>query len=134
MTEVKVTHDYKASADQVWQKIRSFAGLADWLPGITCEATDGGKSRKLTMPGGATIIEALEMHDDANRTYGYKIVQSPQPVKNYHSVIKVVPKGSGSTVEWTSTFEPIGPEALAKGMMEGIYKTALGALALAVGG
>ena len=134
MTEVKVTHDYKASPDKVWQKIRSFTGLADWLPGITCEATDGGKSRKLTMPGGITIVEALEMHDDANRSYGYKIVQSPQPVKDYHSVIKVVPNGTGSTVVWTSKFEPIGPEALAKGMMEGIYKTALGALSLAVGG
>lgn len=134
MTEVKVTHDYKASADTVWQKIRSFTGLADWLPGISCESIEGGKSRKLTMPGGITIIEALEMHDDANRTYGYKIVQSPQPVKNYHSVISVVPNGSGSTVVWTSQFEPIGPEAVAKGMMEGIYRTALGALSLAVGG
>ncbi|MGE0661232.1 MAG: SRPBCC family protein, partial [Reyranellaceae bacterium] len=50
MAEVKVSQDYKADADKVWQKIRSFTGLADWMPGVQCEASDGGKTRKLTLP------------------------------------------------------------------------------------
>jgi len=134
MAEVKVSQDYKADADKVWQKIRSFTGLADWMPGMQCEASDGGKTRKLTLPTGAVIVETLENFDDAGRTYGYTIVTGPLPVKDYHSVIKVVPRTEGCTVEWSGKFEPVGPEAVAKGIVEGIYRGGLAAMGVAVGG
>lgn len=134
MTEVRVTQDFRASADEVWQRIRNFAGLGDWIPGLKCEAVDGGKTRKVSLPTGEVVIESLELHDDANRTYGYTIVQGPQPVKDYHSTIKVEPKGTGSTVTWVGRFEPVGPEAVSKTLIEGIYRSCLGALALSVGG
>ena len=134
MTNVKLTHDYKASPDAIWKKIHDFAGIADWMPGLKCESSNGGKTRRLTLPTGAVIVETLENMDDANRSYGYTIVTSPLPVKNYHSVIKVDAKGSGSSVTWTGNFDAVGPEAAAKAVVEGIYRTGLGAIALAVGG
>ncbi|MGE3905462.1 MAG: SRPBCC family protein [Reyranellaceae bacterium] len=134
MAEVKVSQDYKADADKVWQKIRSFTGLADWMPGVQCEASDGGKTRKLTLPTGAVIVETLETFDEPGRTYGYTIVTGPLPVKDYHSVIKVVPRTEGCTVEWTGKFEAVGPEAVAKGIVEGIYRGGLAAIGVAVGG
>ena len=134
MTDVKLTHDYKASPDAIWKKIHDFAGIADWMPGLKCESTDNGKTRKLTLPTGAVIVETLESIDAAARSYGYAIVTSPLPVKNYHSMIKVDAKGSGSIVTWTGTFDPVGPEAVAKTIVEGLYRAGLGAIALAVGG
>lgn len=134
MTEVKVTQDFKASADAVWKKIHDFAGIADWMPGLKCESSNSGKTRKLTLPTGAVIVETLESSDDAARSYGYTIVTSPLPLKNYHSVIKVDAKGSGSTVTWIGKFDPVGSEAAAKAIVEGIYRTGLGAIGLAVGG
>ena len=134
MTEVKASQDYKASADKVWERIRSFTGLADWMPGVKCEAGDGGKTRRITLPTGAVIVETLEVFDEAERTYGYTIVTSPLPVKDYHSVIKVVPRTEGCTVEWTGKFEAVGPEAVAKGIVEGIYRGGLTAIGVAVGG
>jgi len=134
MTEVKVTHDYKASADAVWKKIRDFTGIADWMPGMKCESSNGGKTRKLTLPTGAVIVETLESSDEAARSYGYTIVTSPLPVKNYHSLIKVDANGSGSTVVWTANFDAVGPEAVAKAIVEGAYRAGLGAIGLAVGG
>jgi hypothetical protein len=134
MVDVMVSRDYKASADKVWQKIRSFTGLADWLPGVKCEASDNGKTRKLTMPTGAVIVETMEKFDEANRLYGYTIVSGPLPVKDYHSEIKVVPRTEGCTVEWRGKFEAVGPEPVAKGMIEGVYRGGLAALGVAVGG
>lgn len=134
MVEVLASQDYKASADEVWQKIRSFTGLADWMPGMKCEASDGGKTRKLTLPTGAVIVETLENFDEANRTYGYTIVSGPLPVKDYHSQIKVVPRTEGCTVEWSGKFDAVGPEAMAKGIVEGIYKGGLAAIGVSVGG
>lgn len=116
-----------ASADTVWSYIRDFANLHEWLPAIeTTEIVEGtaakvGAVRKLTTQGGeAEFRERLTLFDDDGRRYGYEFVESPLPVREYRSEIRVAPvtaAGVGSEVigrganaelsfvEWRGDFE-----------------------------
>ncbi|MEU4540529.1 SRPBCC family protein [Streptosporangium sp. NPDC023825] len=101
-----------ASADQVWEYLRDFGNVAEWLPGITgCEIEDGGDSRpgavrRLESPGGA-FRERLLTLDDASRSATYEILESPLPVRDYRALYRVAPvTDSGRAfVEWSATFE-----------------------------
>ncbi len=115
-------------ASQVWQVIGGFNALPDWHPGIEkSELEDGGTVRRLTVPGAGTIVERLENLDDNARSYSYSIVEGPLPVSSYVATIRVVEDddGKGCTVEWTSDFEPTGPEADALGAFRGVYEAGL---------
>ena len=130
--EVKETVEIKAGPDQVWTAIGDFCGIAQWHPVLAgCEMaeTDGMRVRTLTTKDGAKLIEPLENWDDAGRSYTYRIQESPLPVQNYVSTIKVTSEGETSTVEWSGSFEPKGAsEDEAKGVISGIYKAGLEAL------
>ena len=63
--------------------------------------------RKLSLAGGGTIIEKLVKKSDTERLYSYTIEDSPLPVANYTSTIRVMDDGKGkSQVEWSSEFTP----------------------------
>jgi len=111
-------------ADTVWQMIGGFNALADWHPAIEkSELDEGGEVRTLSLAGGGSITERLEEHNDAERTYTYTITQSPLPVANYKSTIKVLEEEGGCKVEWSSLFDPHGAtEGEASEVIEGIYK------------
>ncbi|MCJ2128107.1 SRPBCC family protein, partial [Methylobacterium sp. E-045] len=54
----------------------------------------------------------------------------PLPVKAYNATIAVHPKGSGSTVVWTATFDAAGmTDAEAKADIEGVYEQGLAGIA-----
>lgn len=113
------------SADTVWKMIGGFNALPDWHPAIEkSELEDGGRVRTLSIAGGGTITERLEEHNPAERTYTYSIVQSPLPVANYKSTIKVTDEDDGGCkVEWSGLFDPHGAtEMEASEAIEDIYK------------
>ena len=118
------------SPEALWQKVGDFCGIGSWHPAIEkCTLSTDGKQRTLALKGGGTIVEALESWDNANRTYGYKILSSPLPVTNYHSTISVVPDGSGSALRWMGTYDYKGAsEAEAKKAIDGIYESGSKAL------
>ncbi len=101
-------------AERVWELIGQFKALADWHPAVEkSELEQGGKMRRLSLVGGGTIVERLERIDDESFKYSYSIVNSPLPVTNYVSELKVVKddSGKGCRVEWSSEFEPAGTSA-----------------------
>jgi hypothetical protein len=104
-------------ANEVWKLIGGFGALPDWLPGIPrSELGEGGRTRRLTIPDGSTIVERLMAFDEWARSYTYHIVQAPFPVTDYYSTLKVTETqgGKGSHVEWSGEFTPKGvsdPEA-----------------------
>ncbi|WP_037457417.1 SRPBCC family protein [Skermanella stibiiresistens] len=110
----------------VWSKIGDFCGIAQWHPAVeSCalSAKDGATLRTLALKGGGAILEKLEARDDAARSYSYSIISSPLPVRDYQSVISVVPTGSGSAVVWTGKFNARdASDADALKTIEGIYK------------
>jgi hypothetical protein len=125
--------EIKAAPDKVWAAIGDFCGIANWHPAIaSCEASekDGTKMRKLTTKDGAVLNEAQKSWDDQAMSYGYAIVDSPLPVANYVSTIKVTGSGDTSMIEWSSTFEAKdAPDDKAKEVISGIYKAGLEGIA-----
>ena len=110
--EVKQTVRLPAPVTEVWKRIGGFNALPDWHPMVEkSELAKGGQERKLTLPGGATIVEKLESKDDKSYRYSYSITDSPLPVADYHSTIEVHEEGTESVVEWMGRFEPKGTSA-----------------------
>jgi hypothetical protein len=99
------------SADQVWELIGHFNALPEWHPSVDkSELEEGGSVRRLTLVGGASIVERLERSSDDERLYRYSIVESPFPVANYSAEIRIHPSedGNSCTVDWSSDFDPAG--------------------------
>jgi uncharacterized protein YndB with AHSA1/START domain len=124
MTKVSLTTKLAAPADKVWKIIGGFNALPEWLPPVTASKLDaGGRVRKLDLAGGGSVTEKLETFDDKKRAYSYAITDSPLPVANYVSTIKVSEDGAGSRIEWSSEFSPAGAsEAEARKVIEGVYQ------------
>jgi Polyketide cyclase / dehydrase and lipid transport len=103
-----------APTDTVWAYVRDFSNLDEWQPAIeSCEIEGGarpdqvGAIRRLTAQGGqATFRERLIAFDDEGRSLTYEFVESPLPVRDYRSTIRVAPvTNTGQTfVEWWGEF------------------------------
>lgn len=125
--EVKQSVRLPAPVTEVWKTIGGFNALPDWHPMVKkSELAKGGQERKLTLPGGATIVEKLESKDDKSYRYSYSITDSPLPVADYHSTIEVRQDGKEAVVEWMGRFEPKGTSAEdAQKAIQDIYKAGM---------
>ena len=134
MAEVIVRRKVAASAKRVWDVLSNFGGVADLSPMIESCQVEGegvGAVRTLGMPGGGSIQERLEAHDESGLTYSYAIVgDNPLPFTDYLSTVKIEPAGEDAcTVAWQGRFEPVGDdEAGPAGIVNGIYSGGLAAL------
>ncbi|AOJ62641.1 hypothetical protein WJ32_09350 [Burkholderia ubonensis] len=133
MAQACASIDIPASADEVWKLIGGFGSLPDWLSYIpSSELSEGGRVRRLANPAGAAIVERLIAFDEAQRSYSYAILESPFPVVNYRSTLRVRENGgpNASTVEWSGTFTPNGStQEEASKLFRGIYEDGLSELA-----
>lgn len=129
-TNVTITADMPASADTVWKAASpDFCGIGGFHPALaSCVLSSDRSVRTLTLKGGGTIVEKQTAWDDARRSYSYEITDSPLPVSDYSATFSVADSQSGSTVTWTAAFEPVGDEAEATKVIEGIFKSGLDAL------
>src|SRR5262249_17856564 len=96
------------------------------------ELADGGRTRHLANPDGSTIVECLMAFDEKARSYTYHILQSPFPVTDYYSTLKVIPTNGGknSRVEWSGEFTPKGvSDQEVSTIFQKIYDDGLKALA-----
>lgn len=136
--------EINAPADKVWKVIGNFQD-ASWIPIV--EKTEGtgdnnkDATRKLTLKGGGTVEEVLDVYDAAGMTYHYRITNvdvKVLPVNNYSSKITVKDEGNGkSAVTWWGAFyrgypnnDPppeLSDEAAVKAV-DGLYKTSLESL------
>lgn len=125
MAKVDMSIDLDVAADELWKLIGGFNALPDWHPAVEkSELEDEGSMRKLSLVGGGTIIEKLVKKSDTERLYSYTIEDSPLPIANYTSTIRVIDEGNGkSQVEWSSEFTPAGvSDNDAVQVIQGIYQ------------
>ena len=127
MTTAQVTETVAAPAAEVWRVMSDFGGIEanEMIAGCTVDGSGVGAVRTITLVAGGEIIERLESCDDAMRTFSYAIINdSPLPVKNYLSTVKISDDGAGgTTVDWSSSFEASGaPEADVVKLIQGVYK------------
>jgi hypothetical protein len=115
-------------ANEVWSLIGAPASIADWHPAIVSSPTEG-KRRTCTFPDGGTIVESISSHDDAKMKYTYTIVEGAVPMRGYVSTIEVVAVDDRSCkMQWSGTFEPLGPEAEVVAFVAGVYEAGLEAV------
>ena len=136
MATVERERELKANADDVWKKIGDFAGLDKWSSGIEkLEMSDGGKTRTITIGGGATITEHLV--EESERSYTYTLdAGGALPVVGYRSTISVEDKGGDScVVHWRGEFEPAEgtTEEMASQIVGMVYDGGLAGIEKAVG-
>lgn len=125
--------EVSAPPEKVWETIKDFDGLHKWHPAVASTEIAKGKGnakgavRVLTTKDGAKITEELVSHSDRNRNYRYRIIESPLPVTDYVSTIKVAKSAGGSTVVWNSQFKAKqgASDEDAKKSIDGIYTAGL---------
>jgi hypothetical protein len=103
MAKASSSVELAVPANEVWKLIGGFGSLPDWLPYIPkSELAEGGRTRHLANPDGNTIIERLMAFDEKGRSYTYQILQSPFPVTDYYSTLKVTSADGGKNSRWNS--------------------------------
>ncbi len=129
--EVSREVEVNAPAAEVWDTVGPFCSISDWYPGLdscTEEMVDGAKHRKLIGSDGAEFLEKY-VEAESGMAYGYEIIESPLPVKDYKATFEVRETGDTSTIVWSSTFTADGAsDDEAEEMLGGIYQTGLDAL------
>lgn len=130
--DAKVAKDTPASAEAAWAAIGDFCGIGQWHPVVEkCEISgkDGATYRTLFLKGGGKIYEKQVEFDKVKMTYTYTIEESPLPVQNYKSTMRVTPKDKGATIEWSGDFDAKdAPDADAIKTMTGVYQAGIDAL------
>ena len=133
--EVTQSISTTAKPKAVWAIIGQFDGIAGWLPGATSSPADKGNTvgsvRVITLgaPGNPTVKEKLTAY--GKHSYGYAILAvDPKvlPVTGYTSTITVKKAAGGSTVTWSSHFDPaVGTDdAGSEKAVTGLYQAGLG--------
>ena len=90
MAKVSSETHLDVSAEKVWELIGQFNALPSWHPAVeNSELEEGGHVRRLSLVGGGTIVERLEKIDDESFLYRYSIIDSPLPVSDYVSELRV---------------------------------------------
>ena len=138
MAEAKVVKTINASADAVWAQLSDFSSIKAGGPieSISYEGEGVGMVRTIGMNGGL-VVERLEAHDSAARTFTYAIINEdcPLPFSNYSATVNVTDNGDGSsTVDWTGTFDAHNAdEEQAINTATGIYAGAIKGARIALG-
>jgi len=94
---LKVTKSVEIDAPPalVWQKVKDFDALHEWLPTIAkTRITRGhnntpGAVRLLTLKKGGTVEQELLAYDAAGMSQTWRIIRGVLPVSDYKSTIRV---------------------------------------------
>ena len=138
MPQVLVSSVIDAPIGKAWEAIRRFDAVADLLPFVASspieddrEPTAVGAVRVVTQTDGAVFREVLVAHSDAERSYSYTFVDSPIPVRDHRTTLRLRPITDHDRTlgEWSSRFE-IAPEREAElvALMERNFLAGLRAL------
>jgi hypothetical protein len=130
MAHVHEEQQYDVPADEMWARIGDFQGLHTWHPAIESTVSgQDGRARDLHLGDGGVVSETLL--EEGERSYSYRIDDSPLPVKDgdYVARISVEERGGGSLVVWQADFTPEGAsEDEAVEVIGGIFRAGLGNL------
>ncbi len=135
--EVNETGTFKASADEVWQVVKQFGDIHKWHPWFaetTTFGADGVFYRRIVTPDGGWALETLDAYSWADKSITYSVVDGVFPIANYTSTISVSSAGSGSTINWASSFDAVGmPDADVQQLIIDAYQAGFQAVAAATG-
>jgi carbon monoxide dehydrogenase subunit G len=137
------TVEINAPADKVWAVAGDFQ-KPSWIPAVEKAEGQGGNekdaTRTLTLKGGGIVKEQLTKHDDAGKSFAFRITDVDVkvfPVSNFSSTFTVKGEGDKSTVTWAAAFyrgypnndpPPELSDEAAKKAVDGFFRASLDAL------
>jgi len=116
MVKVKCSTIIDHPSDAVWQVLRDFNGHDHWHPAVagsqierTRESDCVGCIRNFKLQDGSELREQLLALSDAEQSYSYCLLDTPIPLLNYVSHVRLFPvTDSDSTFwEWEGRFNTI---------------------------
>ncbi|MEX0647488.1 MAG: SRPBCC family protein [Balneolaceae bacterium] len=128
MTKVKTNGKIDMPAEKVWETVRNFGALDEYVEAIASCKVEGsgvGSVRILTLQDGGEVHEKLQSLDDEKRLLTYSILSSPLPIRNYTSKMQVkVLSDKQSEFIWSSEFDvQDAPEQELKEAFKDLYST-----------
>lgn len=130
MPHVTNTVEINAPVDEVWAVLGDLTATRDWLPGVVAASLDGS-TRVCAMADGSTVAEQISDRSDERRSYRFRHLRTPLPVRELHGSFTVSAGPSdGATVTLDTTFEPLdgAAEAELTAMIEGAFGQSLASL------
>lgn len=126
MVTAHVTENLPASAETVWSLIQDFGDMAAWAPEAKLVSIEGfgqGAVRVVDTRVG-TFRERCEAHDPSERSFAYRLLESPMPYDDYVAIVTLTPiDDDHCQIEWKGTFElREGNESKAAQVVEGVYR------------
>ena len=139
MAKVFVSSVIDAPAAEVWARIRDFNGLPRWHPRIADSQIEEGEVsdrvgcvRSFRLQNGDQLREKLLALSDYEMSYTYAILQSPMPLTDYVSTLRLTPITDGDRcfAEWSAEFEcaPEVEDELVQGVGGNVFQTGFDAL------
>ena len=128
-----------APADRIWQTIRDFNALPDWVPAVRESRIEGGQPadqvgcvRAFRLQDGGFLRERLLALSDYDFSVTYAILESPMGVENYIATLKLAPitDGNRTFAEWTAEFDcdPANEAELTDNIGNNVFQAAFDAL------
>lgn len=144
MARVYVSSVIGAPADRIWQTVRDFNALPDWVPAVRESRIEGGQPsdqvgcvRAFRLEDGGFLRERLLALSDYDYSVTYSILESPMGVENYIATLKLVPvtDGSRTFAEWTAEFDcdPAAEAELVANIGNTVFQAAFNALKVRFG-
>jgi hypothetical protein len=136
-----------APIETVWEILRDFNGHDRWHPAIASSQIERGRDpdrvgsiRRFKLQDGAELREQLLTLSDAETTYSYCLLDTPIPLFNYVSHVRLIPVTDADQTfwQWEGRFDTPKDREEELSSMVGtqIYDVGFGAIraALAQGG
>ncbi len=139
MARVYISSVIGAPADRIWQTVRDFNALPDWVPAVRECRIEGGQPsdqvgcvRAFRLEDGGFLRERLLALSDYDYSVTYAILESPMGVENYIATLKLMPvtDGGRTFAEWTAEFDcdPAAEADLVANIGNGVFQAAFDAL------
>ena len=116
MVKVRCSTIVDQPADEVWRVLRDFNGHDRWHPAVASSQIERARDsdtvgciRKFRLQDGSELREQLLALSDAEQSYSYCLLDTPIPLLNYVSHVRLYPVTDKDRTfwEWECTFNTI---------------------------
>lgn len=97
----------EAPVEAVWEMLRDFNGHDRWHPAVATSQIERGRDadrvgsvRRFRLSDGAELREQLLALSDADLAYSYCLLETPIPLLNYVSHVRLIPVTDGDRTFW----------------------------------
>lgn len=126
MPTIRTAISVKATPEKAWAVLGDLGAVETWIPGVTSCRLEG--ARRICNEG--EIEEEIVTYSPADRSYGYRHVKVPLPVRRSSGRLAVVEMADGTAIEWEAEIEWTDPNQAGEltAMLEGVNRQVLESL------